>query len=194
MVMNTFYQWFLPFIISTINSLYIGFSHHQIIIFINFLSLMILLFIGLIIFRHLSLSFFLSLIYSVAIIITFIFLIMILHQSEILLRENYNFIPQGIFIMLQIVAYLAYGISYYGVLPFQSPFIFLIRHSLRTSYPQASFYLSSSYRLSSFRLGLFTSSLIIATFNQNPKKGEILITKFYLFWPTLALGNGLADL
>ena len=61
---------------------------------------MILLFIGLIIFRHLSLSFFLSLIYSVGIIITFLFVIMILDQSEILLRENYNFVPLGLLIIL----------------------------------------------------------------------------------------------
>ena len=107
-IVNSFYYWFLPFIISTINSLYIGFSNHQIIIFINFLSLMILLFIGLIIFRLLCLSFFLSLIYSVAIIITFIFVIMTVDQSEILCSENYNFIPQVI--MVGITATLAYEI------------------------------------------------------------------------------------
>ena len=106
----SFYYCFLPFIISISNSLYIGFSNHQIIIFINFLSLILLLFIGLIIFRLLSLSFFLSLIYSVAIIITFIFLIMILDQSEILLRENYKFIQLGLYIMLGVTAYLAYSI------------------------------------------------------------------------------------
>ena len=61
-------------------------------------------------FRLLSLSFFLSLIYSVAIIITFIFLIMILDQSEILLRENYKFIPLGLYIMLGVTAQLAYSI------------------------------------------------------------------------------------
>ena len=110
LIVNSFYYCFLPFIISTINSLYIGFSNHQIIIFINFLSLILLLFIGLIIFRLLSLSFFLSLIYSVAIIITFIFVIMILDQSEILLRENYKFIPLGLYIMLGVTAYLGYSI------------------------------------------------------------------------------------
>ena len=115
-IVNSFYYCFLPFIISTINSLYIGFSNHQIIIFINFLSLMILLFIGLIIFRLLSLSFFLSLIYSVAIIITFIFVIMILDQSEILLRENYNFIPLGLLIILGVTGYLAYSICHDSVL------------------------------------------------------------------------------
>ena len=109
-IVNCFYYWFLPFIICTINSLYIGFSNHQIIIFINFLSLMILLFIGLIIFRLLCLSFFLSLIYSVAIIITFIFVIMTVDQSEILCSENYNFIPQGLIIMVGITATLAYEI------------------------------------------------------------------------------------
>ena len=77
---------------------------------------MILLFIGLIIFRHLSLSFFLSLIYSVAIIITFIFVIMILDQSEILLRENYNFIPLGLLIILGVTGYLAYSICHDSVL------------------------------------------------------------------------------
>ena len=111
-IVNSFYYCFLPFIISTINSLYIGFSNHQIIIFINFLSLMILLFIGLIIFRLLSLSFFLSLIYSVAIIITFIFVIMILDQSEILLRENYNFIPLGLLIILGVTWVFAYSICH----------------------------------------------------------------------------------
>ena len=115
-IVNSFYYCFLPFIISTINSLYIGFSNHQIIIFINFLSLMILLFIGLIIFRLLSLSFFLSLIYSVAIIITFIFVIMILDQSEILLRENYNFIPLGLLIILGVTGYLACSICHDSVL------------------------------------------------------------------------------
>ena len=109
-IVNSFYYCFLPFIISTSNSLYIGFSNHQIIIFINFLSLILLLFIGLIIFRLLSLSFFLSLSYSVAIIMTFIFLIMILDQSEILLRENYKFIPLGLYIMLGVTAYLGYSI------------------------------------------------------------------------------------
>lgn len=112
--MNSFYYWFLPFIISTINSLYIGFSNHQIIIFINFLSLMILLFVGLIIFRLLCLSFFLSLIYSVAIIITFIFVIMTLDQSEILLRENYNFIPVGLILIFAITLTLSYEIWHDG--------------------------------------------------------------------------------
>ena len=116
LIVNSFYYCFLPFIISTINSLYIGFSNHQIIIFIHFLSLMILLFIGLIIFRHLSLSFFLSLIYSVAIVITFIFVIMILDQSEILLRENYNFIPLGLLIILGVTWQLAYSICHDSVL------------------------------------------------------------------------------
>ena len=116
LIVNSFYYCFLPFIISTINSLYIGFSNHQIIIFINFLSLMILLFIGLIIFRHLSLSFFLSLIYSVAIVITFIFVIMILDQSEILLRENYNFVPLGLLIILGVTWQLAYSICHDSVL------------------------------------------------------------------------------
>ena len=72
--------------------------------------------IGLIIFRHLSLSFFLSLIYSVAIIITFIFVIMILDQSEILLRKNYNFIPLGLLIILGVTGYLAYSICHDSVL------------------------------------------------------------------------------
>ena len=40
---------------------------------------------------------------------------MILDQSEILLRENYNFIPTGVFIILATTAYLAYGISADGL-------------------------------------------------------------------------------
>ena len=35
LIQHSFYYCFLPFIISTSNSLYIGFSNHQIIIFIN---------------------------------------------------------------------------------------------------------------------------------------------------------------
>ena len=35
---------------------------------------------------------------------------MILDQSEILLRENYKFIPLGLYIMLGVTAYLAYSI------------------------------------------------------------------------------------
>ena len=87
---------------------------------------MILLFIGLIIFRLLSLSFFLSLIYSVAIIITFIFLIMILDQSEILLRENYNFIPLGLLIILGVTGYLAQSICHDSVLSGKLNYLFYI--------------------------------------------------------------------
>ena len=110
LIQHSYYYCFLPFIISTSNSLYIGFSNHQIIIFINFLSLILLLFIGLIIFRLVCLSFFLSLSYSVAIIITFIFVIMTVDQSEILCSPTGRFIPQGLIIMVGITATLAYEI------------------------------------------------------------------------------------
>ena len=40
---------------------------------------------------------------------------MILDQSEILLRENYNFIPLGLLIILGVTGYLAYSISHDSV-------------------------------------------------------------------------------
>ena len=152
MVMNTFYQWFLPFIISTINSLYIGFSHHQIITFINFLSLILLLFIALINFRLVCLSFFLSLIYSLGIIITFIFTLLTLDQSEILLGENYNFIPTAVFIILATTAYLAYGISADGLRPTCSREMYLPLLAVTILY--GFIYLTKSSEVYSF---IFTS-------------------------------------
>ena len=152
--MNTFYQWFLPFIICTINSLYIGFSHHQIITFINFLSLILLLFIALINFRLVCLSFFLSLIYSLGIIITFIFTLLTLDQSEILLRENYNFIPTGVFIILATTAYLAYGISADGLRATLGRQMQLPLLSLTSTYLYGFIYLTKS----SFLSFIFTSA------------------------------------
>ena len=154
LIVNSFYYCFLPFIISTINSLYIGFSNHQIIIFIHFLSLMILLFIGLIIFRHLSLSFFLSLIYSVAIIITFIFVIMILDQSEILLRENYNFVPLGLLIILGVTWQLAYSICHDSVLSGRCRGIYRVN--------QPNFLLFHFFNLMPFHLQLWINYILIS--------------------------------
>ena len=162
--MNTFYQWFLPFIICTINSLYIGFSNHQLIIFINFLSLMILLFIGLIIFRLLCLSFFLSLIYSLAIIIIFIFLIMTLDQSEILLRENYNFIPLGLLIILGVTGYLAYSICHDSVLSGRCREMYL---GLVNQFSSQLNYLSLGFLNSQLAIPLFTSSAMGKTTKVN---------------------------
>lgn len=113
---------------------------------------MILLFVGLIIFRLLCLSFFLSLIYSVAIIITFIFVIMTLDQSEILLRENYNFIPVGLILIFAITLTLSYEIWHDGRV---SP------SSREIQLPSVS--LSSTYFQFQFGYFLFTSSAMTAT-------------------------------
>ena len=93
------------FIILLINLLYISYSHHQIYILINFVSLLILLFASLIkLFDIYLISFFVPIVYSGAIIIIFIFVIMILDQTEIylfyfkllFLRSN-RFIPLLLF-------------------------------------------------------------------------------------------------
>ena len=91
------------FIILLINLLYISYSHHQIYILIHFVSLLILLFASLIkLFDIYLISFFVPIVYSGAIIIIFIFVIMILDQTEIylfyfqLLRSN-RFIPLLLF-------------------------------------------------------------------------------------------------
>ena len=92
------------FIILLINLLYISYSHHQIYILIHFVSLLILLFTSLIIFDIYFISFFVAIVYSGAIIIIFIFVIMILDQTEIylfyfkllFLRSN-RFIPLLLF-------------------------------------------------------------------------------------------------
>ena len=93
------------FIILLINLLYISYSHHQIYILINFVSLLILLFASLIkLFDIYLISFFVPIVYSGAIIIIFLFVITVLDQTEISISDNYKFIPLLLFIIIQ--AYL----------------------------------------------------------------------------------------
>lgn len=64
---------------------------------------------------------------------------MILDQSEILLRENYNFIPLGLLIILGVTGYLAYSICHDSVLSGKLNYLFYINaiptalRSLKTS-------------------------------------------------------------
>ena len=51
---------------------------------------------------------------------------MILDQSEILLRENYNFIPLGLLIILGVTGYLAYSICHDSVLSGKLNYLFYI--------------------------------------------------------------------
>jgi NADH:ubiquinone oxidoreductase subunit 6 (subunit J) len=91
--MNCCYYWFLPFLVLAANCLYIGLSNHQIYIFLNFVSLLLLVVSSLLVLRVLCLSFLLALIYSGAVVIIFIFVVMIFDQSEILCIPSYKFIP-----------------------------------------------------------------------------------------------------
>ena len=93
------------FIILLINLVYISYSHHQLYILINFVSLLILLFASLIkLFDIYLISFFVPIVYSGAIIIIFLFVITVLDQTEISISDNYKFIPLLLFIIVQ--AYL----------------------------------------------------------------------------------------
>ena len=87
------YYWFLPFVLLSGNCIYTGFSNHQIYIFINFVSLLLLVPLLLLVLRVLCLSLMLALIYSGAVIITFIFVVMTFDQSDILCIPGYKFIP-----------------------------------------------------------------------------------------------------
>ena len=75
------------------NCIYIGFSKHPIYIFINFVSLLVLVVLLLSVLRVLCLSLMVALIYSGAVLITFIFVVMTFDQSDILCIPSYKFIP-----------------------------------------------------------------------------------------------------
>ena len=91
------------FIILLINLLYISYSHHQIYILINFVSLLILLFASLIkLFDIYLISFFVPIVYSGAIIIIFLFVITVLDQTEISISDNYKFIPLLLVILMTV--------------------------------------------------------------------------------------------
>ena len=97
----------IPFIINiiiiVINCIYIAYSHHQIYILINFVSLLILLFTRIIkIFDIYLISFFVPIVYSGAIIIIFLFVITVLDQTEISISDNYKFIPLLLVILMTV--------------------------------------------------------------------------------------------
>ena len=84
---------FKTFILVT-NCIYLTYSHNQIYILINFVSLLILLFVTLIkIFNIYLISFFVAIVYAGAICIIFLFVIMLIDQTEIYISDNYKFIP-----------------------------------------------------------------------------------------------------
>ena len=91
------------FIILFTNCIYIAYSHHQIYILINFVSLLILLFASLIkLFDIYLISFFVPIVYSGAIIIIFLFVITVLDQTEISISDNYKFIPLPLVILMTV--------------------------------------------------------------------------------------------
>ena len=71
---------------------------------------------------------------------------MILDQSEILLRENYNFIPLGLLIILGVTGYLAYSICHDSVLSGKLNYLFYI-NAIPTANPanQIPTYLIPTY-------------------------------------------------
>ena len=91
------------FIILLINLLYISYSHHQLYILINFVSLLICIFASLIkLFDIYLISFFVPIVYSGAIIIIFLFVITVLDQTEISISDNYKFIPLPTVILMTV--------------------------------------------------------------------------------------------
>ena len=91
------------FIILLINLLYISYSHHQLYILINFVSLLICIFASLIkLFDIYLISFFVPIVYSGAIIIIFLFVITVLDQTEISISDNYKFIPLPLVILMTV--------------------------------------------------------------------------------------------
>ena len=102
------YYWFLPFVVFFGNCMYIGFSNHQIYIFLNFLSLLVLVALVLLVLRVLCLSLIFLLIYSGAVIITFIFVLMTFDQSDIHCIPSYKFIPVLVLYLEGFITMVAY--------------------------------------------------------------------------------------
>ena len=102
------YYWFLPFVVFSGNSIYLGFSNHQIYIFLNFLSLLVLVALVLLVLRVLCLSLIFLLIYSGAVIITFIFVLMTFDQSDIHCIPSYKFIPVLVLYLEGFITMVAY--------------------------------------------------------------------------------------
>ena len=103
-----FYYWFLPFVVFSGNCIYLGFSNHQIYIFLNFLSLLVLVALVLLVLRVLCLSLIFLLIYSGAVIITFIFVLMTFDQSDIHCIPSYKFIPVLVLYLEGFITMVAY--------------------------------------------------------------------------------------
>ena len=88
------------------NGVYIAYSHNQIFILINFGSLLILLFVTLIkVFNIYLISFFVAIVYAGALCIIFLFVIILIDQTEIYISDNalrynaYKFIPLVLFLI-----------------------------------------------------------------------------------------------
>ena len=90
-ISDLWYYQFQPFVVLSGNCIYIGFSKHPIYIFINFVSLLVLVVLLLSVLRVLCLSLMVALIYSGAVLITFIFVVMTFDQSDILCIPSYKF-------------------------------------------------------------------------------------------------------
>ena len=70
-----------------------GIKVYSLPLFINFVSLLVLVVLLLSVLRVLCLSLMVALIYSGAVLITFIFVVMTFDQSDILCIPSYKFIP-----------------------------------------------------------------------------------------------------
>ena len=92
------------------NCIYIGFSNHQIYIFINFVSLLVLVALVLLVLRVLCLSLMVALLYGGAVIITFIFVLMTFDQSDIHCIPSYKFIPVLVLYLEGCIPMVAYEI------------------------------------------------------------------------------------
>ena len=113
--LNYLYYWFLPFVVLSGNCIYLGFSNHQIYIFLNFVSLLVLVALVLLVLRVLCLSLIFLLIYSGAVIITFIFVLMTFDQSDIHCIPSYKFIPVLVLYLEGFITMVAYEIGQHGL-------------------------------------------------------------------------------
>ena len=109
-ISDLWYYQFQPFVVLSGNCIYIGFSKHPIYIFINFVSLLVLVVLLLSVLRVLCLSLMVALIYSGAVLITFIFVVMTFDQSDILCIPSYKFIPLLVLYIEGFIPQVAYEI------------------------------------------------------------------------------------
>ena len=108
---------------------------------------------------------------------------MILDQSEILLRENYKFIPLGLYIMLGVTAYLAYSI--WHVLGSRK-YLDYFNNNILTNYPE---YLPLQLQLHVLNTGV-SSSVIYFISSAMGKTRKV--NKRFSFANNLILENDLS--